>query len=111
MSECEQVVVVDGSKEALFIDLTRVPLCVICGNISGNIFEDQDFKISTLPRQLRIQDMIVYNVQEVDLTGYEVVIRDFTNVPLLVGRNNSIVCTDIGNSQYKNEFYTDGKSV
>ena len=94
------MVTITHSNETLLINTTQIPLCVICGNFSERV---------TLPRQLRIQNAILYDIQEVDMTGYEVVVRNLTSAPLLVGKKNSIVCVDFGNIEYSMKFYTESK--
>jgi len=87
----------------MFLNTTKMPLCVVCGNFTE--------KVVTLPRRLQIQNVILYDTSAVDPSGFEVVIHDLTNVPLVASEKNSILCTDIGNNIYKDSFYTQGKRV
>jgi len=100
LSGCEQVVILSENKEILFINTTRMPLCVICGNIT------------IMPaRQLQIQNSIIYDVEEVEMDRYEVVLQNITTVPMLIGKKNSIVCINFKNVAFESEFYTEGKGL
>ena len=53
----------------------------------------------------------MYQITTINKVNYEVVLRNFSGIPLRGGTINEVVCTDIENNEYEMKFYTASKKI